>query len=70
MFDNQVDQIIDQIDKILEHLEQMQPGLKVVSISLFPPVILSSKRGVDGHPTVGPCSVRWPRVFRICTIQI
>jgi hypothetical protein len=35
MFDNQVDKITDEIDKILEHLEQMQPELKVVSILLL-----------------------------------
>jgi hypothetical protein len=70
MFDNQVDQIIDEIDKIFEHLEQMQPDLKVVSILLLLPVSLSSKRGTDGRPTVGPFPVWWPRVFRICTVQI
>lgn len=41
MFDKQIHQIIIEIDKTLEHLQQMQPGLKVVGV-LIPSLIVSS----------------------------
>jgi len=33
MFDKQIDQILDKVDELLQHLRNMQPDLKVVSFS-------------------------------------
>ncbi len=68
MFDKQIDRITEEIDKMLEHLKKMQPKRRVVGILVLHSVNLSSKTGANGCAIVEACSLRWFRVFKICTI--